>query len=634
MNLFRVLVVAILFATPFAAADAQTTIVFENADFVLSDDRHPPDDAAPWQRVSLPHEWRRTHPGKKGTAWYRMKFARSEISNAGQAINLVHRRASWVDFHVNGSLVGSSRDIMPASAFFATPVYLSVPPALMRTGENVIHARVRADADPVHMQGFGRLMFGDGRTVRKAAIVELEKNFYAERAFFVMALTAGLIAFFLWIARRSDRMMLWFSATFLSWGIASLVKEALRWSDYPMLNALLGWYVVYGLVVPTVILCLRSAGLRWKRFELALWAYMLVEVSWPAWRYEASPLFTMLWPSANTVLILVGAVIMLKAAKRPLAWSCKIQVVALIAMAGLMFQHVMRYLGWIDVDSAVLRHYHVPLMLLALGIAIFERHVLSVWRIESSNVELERRVVEKAREIEAAHARIEEANLAHSLARERQRILGDMHDGVGASLIGLLRYVQSGKSDAQDLERRVRAALQEMRIAVDALEPAEGDLAAVLGKLRYRLEPLVAAAGVRFVWDVAELPRVEALEPPAVFSIQRIVLEAIANVLNHASAREIRVSVRDKAVVGVEIRLEDDGKGFDTSIAAAGLGLRSMRARAERLGAKLEIRSNPQRGTTVSLVIPYRLQRGAAETPDMAFPDAAAARSTLARAAG
>jgi hypothetical protein len=167
--------------------------------------------------------------------------------------------------------------------------------------------------------------------------------------------------------------------------------------------------------------------------------------------------------------------------------------------------------------------------------------------------------------------------------------------------------VQSGNTDPQDLERRVRGALQEMRIAVDALEPADGDLGAVLGKLRYRLEPLVDASGARFVWDVAPLPRVEALEPASVFAIQRIVLEAIANVLNHSGAREIRVSVRDQATRGIEVRIEDDGKGFDASAATSGLGLRNMRSRAERLGAELLVESIPGKGTCVRLLVPYQL---------------------------
>jgi signal transduction histidine kinase len=245
-------------------------------------------------------------------------------------------------------------------------------------------------------------------------------------------------------------------------------------------------------------------------------------------------------------------------------------------------------------------------MLLAIGAAIFERHVLAVWRIEQTNIELERRVGEKTREIEAYHAEREEVLRQQALTAERQRIISDMHDGLGASLVGLLRYVQSSPAELQGVEQRVKEALQEMRIAIDALEPAQGDLAAVLGNLRYRLEPLMKAADVHLVWEVAEMPRVEALEPSAVFAIQRAVLEAIFNALKHSGAREIRLAALPKDD-GIEIRIEDDGRGFDLTRPASGLGLGTMRARAQGLGGRLDIASRHGGGTAVIFNIPYQL---------------------------
>ena len=61
------------------------------------------------------------------------------------------------------------------------------------------------------------------------------------------------------------------------------------------------------------------------------------------------------------------------------------------------------------------------------------------------------------------------AQLAQALAEERRRIIADIHDGLGAVLVSLLRYIQAGNTDARSLERRVRAALHELRSAVDAL---------------------------------------------------------------------------------------------------------------------------------------------------------------------
>ena len=258
-----------------------------------------------------------------------------------------------------------------------------------------------------------------------------------------------------------------------------------------------------------------------------------------------------------------------------------------------MSYEVARYAGWVDIDSTALRQYHVPVMLLAIGAAIFERHVLAVWRIEQTNIELERRVGEKTREIEAYHAEREGVLRQKALADERHRIISDMHDGLGASLVGLLRYVQSAPTDPQGIEQRVKEALQEMRIAIDALEPAQGDLAVVLGNLRYRLEPLMKGAGVHLAWEVAEMPRVEALEPSAVFAIQRAVLEAIFNALKHSGAREIRLSAQPKHD-GIEIRIADDGSRIRYQSAGirpwfgyhAGTGSRARRAARHRIPSR------------------------------------------------
>ncbi|HET9403740.1 MAG TPA: ATP-binding protein, partial [Burkholderiales bacterium] len=128
-----------------------------------------------------------------------------------------------------------------------------------------------------------------------------------------------------------------------------------------------------------------------------------------------------------------------------------------------------------------------------------------------------------------------------------------------------------------------------------------------LGKLRFRLEPLLEFTGVRLSWDVAELPYVEALGPAAVFDIQRIVLEAIANALNHSAAPQVRIAVHARGLEGVEINIEDDGKGFDPVAPGPGMGQANMRARANRLGAGLDIISKPGHGTKVRLTVPLQI---------------------------
>jgi signal transduction histidine kinase len=105
---------------------------------------------------------------------------------------------------------------------------------------------------------------------------------------------------------------------------------------------------------------------------------------------------------------------------------------------------------------------------------------------------------------------------------------------------------------------------------------------------------------------VDELPKVEALEPRAVLSIQRIVLEAITNTVRHSGAKRLRFAARQHGG-HIEILIEDDGHGFDAAATPGGHGLASMRARAARLGGRIHIAAREGAGTTVRLLVPLQL---------------------------
>lgn len=608
--------------------------VFEQADFLFSDERRPPGESAAWQPVSLPDQWRHRMPdGIRGQAWYRIKFDLTQSPSSVHAVGITHPRAFRTDFFVNGKLVGGAGDLIAGGRgptrgslyapvpSFMTALHVMVAPQLLDAGENTIHVRVNATSSGAFLHGLPRVSFGEARALHKENHVSSEMGLNAQRMFFTMALVTGIITLFLWLALRSDRVLFWYSVACLTWSLVSIPRLALRWMDsFQPLIPVLSWFLNYGLVVPVVILCLRTVNLKWRRFEAALWAYLAIEAAFPLWATDSSGQGYLAWDTANSALLLAGVAVIVFRAKRPLRWSVILQIAALLLMAALMFFEVMRYLGWVYVDFKAVRHYHVPLMLLAIGAMIFERHVLAVQRTERSNLQLKERVAEKAREIEANYARVEEVRRERALAQERQRILTDMHDGLGASLIGILRHAHSGGSDCAGIERRVQEALQEMKIAVDALKPAEGDIAAVLGSLRYRLDSMIRETGIRLMWKVAELPPVSGLSPSTVFALQRILLEAITNVLKHSGATQISFTARAQGKDEIRIKVEDDGKGFDPLHPRPGLGLANMRNRAARIGVVLEIRSRPSEGTLVELALPTSLA-GAAATSASAEPE-------------
>jgi signal transduction histidine kinase len=297
-------------------------------------------------------------------------------------------------------------------------------------------------------------------------------------------------------------------------------------------------------------------------------------------------------------------------APRTLALTRAATAGALLLFAVLVLSEVARAFDYTDSTPRVLRAAFVLFTILAAGAAIIEHYMAATSELQRLNAELERRIAEKSEEIRSTYGRVEEAKREWAQLSERQRILADMHDGVGASLVGLLRHVQSGRADRVSIEKRVQEVLQEMRIAIDALQPRDGDLAAVLGALRYRLDDIIRASGVRIAWEVEELPDVGELKPSTVFALQRIVLEAITNALKHSGTKRLRLGAR--ACNGeVEVCIQDDGRGFDTSCHAVGLGLASMRARALRIGARLRIQSHPGKGTVIKLYLPRAPAGGA-----------------------
>lgn len=214
-------------------------------------------------------------------------------------------------------------------------------------------------------------------------------------------------------------------------------------------------------------------------------------------------------------------------------------------------------------------------------------------------------------------ARPVDLEVRQAVLAERERLMREIHDGVGAHLVGLLCLLGRPGADPLALQEHVKAALDEMRLVVDSLQPVQGDLVAVLAMLRYRLQPRLAAAGVRVRWDVSRLPPLPQLSPEAVLQVQRIVLEAVTNVLKHAGASEVVFQARFVAGGAVEITLADDGTGLPSSL-GGGRGLPNMRTRAASIGAAVSVCPGEGGGTRMLLRWPLARRPPARQEPSSA----------------
>jgi hypothetical protein len=244
---------------------------------------------------------------------------------------------------------------------------------------------------------------------------------------------------------------------------------------------------------------------------------------------------------------------------------------------------------------------------LMMGWLIMERYVRQARQYQGLLVSLDQKVHEREQQLAASFAALQQAETQRATLQERQRIMRDIHDGVGAQLVGLLSLLKRGKTDSAQLQEHASAALDELRMAVDAMQPVNGDLATVLATLRYRLQPRLVAAGIAVDWQVEALPPMDHLTPQTVLQLQRILLEAFTNMLRHAQASRVRVSARHEAGAADQLVLElaDNGIGMpDRAPVVAGHGLKNMQARATAIGATLRFDAPPHGGTRVTIVLP------------------------------
>jgi signal transduction histidine kinase len=200
--------------------------------------------------------------------------------------------------------------------------------------------------------------------------------------------------------------------------------------------------------------------------------------------------------------------------------------------------------------------------------------------------------------------------------RERQRWAHELHDETLQELAGLKVLLIGARStrDVDTVHTTLDAAIEQidteitgLRRLITDLRPAALDTFGVKAALEALAERIGVTSGLEVVLDVDlafESGRVQQRPAPALESaLYRLVQEALTNVVKHANAGAVEVSVAERED-RVELTVHDDGDGFDPAGATNGFGLLGMRERALLFGGQLEVESAPGAGTTVRASLP------------------------------
>ena len=185
---------------------------------------------------------------------------------------------------------------------------------------------------------------------------------------------------------------------------------------------------------------------------------------------------------------------------------------------------------------------------------------------------------------------------------ERRRLARDLHDGLAQELtfISMQSRRLREPGEAAVLQEAAERALDESRAAISALSRrADEPLATAVAQVA---ETLTARTGARLRLD---LDRSVDLQGEGRESLLRIVREAVSNGVRHGGASEVCIVLRYEK--GLRVTISDNGSGFEPARPGGrvdSFGLVSMHERAQALGGRVEVRSQPERGTEVEVVLP------------------------------
>jgi signal transduction histidine kinase len=201
------------------------------------------------------------------------------------------------------------------------------------------------------------------------------------------------------------------------------------------------------------------------------------------------------------------------------------------------------------------------------------------------------------------HSRLYEASRDLSVLEERNRLARELHDALTQSLFGLRLRLEAG--DTAGASAVLDEVFAELRSLIFQLRPPALEQEGLVASLAKHLEVAGRTNGLTTRIEAGACGTVDPEVEQALF---RIAQEALSNVVRHAGATQVVVSLsREGDCLALAVR--DDGHGFDPthrSVSARTLGLVSMRERAADLGGTLTIESTPGSGTTVRAEVPAR----------------------------
>lgn len=560
-----------------------------------------------WVDVTLPDTWSRRWPAHGDSGWYRIDWERSCMNGEPVALGIDGISVAG-EVYNNGDLLWRDAFLVePLSRSWNVPRWWVLPESGLQPGVNTVW--VRAVGPAALGPGLRAVRLGDASTVaaQHYRTQWRQRTLYLINA--VLCGMAGALFSVVWTLRRNTPAGAaygWFGLMALTW--LAYLTTYLAYTQWPWPDALarsrFSMVALVGYVLSACLFTLRFGGQRLPRTERMLWALAALGAGTAVFVPDdvAGLWFGRVWQGAMWVFMFNCLQFQWHAWRpRPegrkqlhmllaLCWLAVMALTVTTLIPGVDRWNVAR--NWAAFSGLLV----ISLVMLLLGAQLMQR----VRSVERFNRALEQGVSEARAQLAQALAREHTRALEHTRLQERIQLAHDLHDGLGGSLIRSMALVEQAPQPLPN--ERVLSLLKmlrdDLRQVIDQGSSAGAQVPATpvqwAAPLRHRFTRILDEMGVTSLWD---MPPHWQGRPSALqcLGLTRLVEEALSNTIKHSRARQVRVQCTQPQGGALCLRIEDDGVGFDVeAVRHAGLsvGMRSMMARAERIGGALEVVSS------------------------------------------
>jgi signal transduction histidine kinase len=570
---------------------------------------------AQWAQVELPTSIELTAKPSLASnppmarAWFKFKHQLPPTQSAAQPIALYGTRAMGGPYTIwaNGELIFSSledwRMLWNKPIFVQIPQHLIKPDAQLEILLGLPHRTSLGYA-------IGSLYMGPQRDLQSNRDMRYLVQIGLPLVGMLMMGITGLFSLMLWFKRRKESAHLWLFLLAISLIACNLQfthdiaasQTASQWFG-SLVDSATSW-----VFLSFFIFVQRHSGSEFPKATvlLALFTAANTLLTLPVWNWEVYGLLLQHY----VLLVIYGCVVAMLTwiAARSRSFENNLFCIAtwLMLLAGL---HDVSFMTSQQTpDSIFIFPYGAFLLFFVAESLLRHKYRLALVEIENSNEMLVHKLKAREEEVLQQQMVLRQTREQMVLQNERLRLSRDIHDGIGSTLTGTLIQLRGQETTAAEAAEQVQSCLEDIRLVMDSMEPAQADLASLLASLRARFSNAFEAAGVQAQWTIQDLEGVELRATKSPLSPARVIQEILTNCLKHAQARTVQINIQIATDVAgskrLAIDIQDDGKGFSNEASQSGRGLSNLRQRIKELDGQLDISSKIGAGTRYALIIP------------------------------